>query len=49
MRRIMLDGLRAFEAGGPAVGLAAPVAYDTLHAEERMIPKETPWQGELVG
>ncbi len=39
MRRVMLDGLREFMNGAPPVGLSEPVAYETLHAEERMIPK----------
>jgi phthalate 4,5-dioxygenase oxygenase subunit len=49
MRRIMLDGLQRFMRGAPPVGLAEPVTYETLHAEERMIPKGSAWQGELVG
>lgn len=48
MRRIMLDGLRNFLDGAPPVGLGAPVAYEALHAEERMIPKGSAWHGELV-
>ena len=49
MRRIMLDGVRGFEAGAPPVGLAEPVAYEALHAEERMIPKGSDWRGVTVG
>ena len=30
MRRIMLDGVRKFTEGAPPVGLAEPVAYETL-------------------
>jgi phthalate 4,5-dioxygenase oxygenase subunit len=49
MRRIMLDSVKQFtETGAPPVGLAEPVAYETLHAEERMIPKGSSWQGVLV-
>jgi len=48
MRRIMLDGVRKFTDGAPPVGLAEPVAYETLHAEERMIPKGTDWRAILV-
>ncbi|MGA2393651.1 MAG: Rieske 2Fe-2S domain-containing protein [Candidatus Lustribacter sp.] len=44
MRRIMLDGVRHFMDGAPPVGLAEPVAYETLHAEERMVPKGESWQ-----
>ena len=44
MRRIMIDGVRRFMDGAPPVGLAEPVAYETLHAEERMVPKGEPWQ-----
>ncbi len=45
MRRIMLDGVRAFvEDGAPPVGLAEPVAYETLRAGERMVPHGEPWQ-----
>jgi phthalate 4,5-dioxygenase len=44
MRRIMLDGLKNFEAGAPPPGLAEPVAYETLRAEEKMLPLDAPWQ-----
>jgi phthalate 4,5-dioxygenase oxygenase subunit len=44
MRRIMLDGVRRFMDGAPPVGLAEPVAYETLHAEERMVPHGESWQ-----
>jgi phthalate 4,5-dioxygenase oxygenase subunit len=49
MRRIMLDGVRRFAAGeAPPVGLAEPVAYEKLHAEERMVPKGERWQDAIV-
>jgi phthalate 4,5-dioxygenase oxygenase subunit len=44
MRKIMLDGVRRFMDGEPAPGLAEPVAYEALRAEERMVPKGAPWQ-----
>jgi len=49
MRRIMLEGVRNFMNGAPPVGLAEPVAYERLHAEERMIPKGSAWQGVFAG
>ena len=49
MRRVMLDGVRRFiDEGAPAVGLAEPVAYETLRADERMIPHGLRWQEETV-
>ena len=49
MRRIMLDGVRAFvEHGAPPVGLAEPVAYETLHAGERMVPHGERWQAAMA-
>ncbi len=44
MRHIMLDGVRAFMNGAPPVGLATPVDYEALHADERMIAKGGVWQ-----
>lgn len=44
MRRLMLDGLRSFEAGAPPVGLAEPVPYTLLHAEERVLEIGASWQ-----
>jgi phthalate 4,5-dioxygenase oxygenase subunit len=45
MRRVMLDSLRAFIADGSApLGLAEPVPYARLRAEEAMIPIDAPWQ-----
>ena len=40
MRRIMLEGVRRFmNEGAPPVGLAEPVAYETLpRAAEGMVP-----------
>jgi phthalate 4,5-dioxygenase len=44
MRRLMLDSVRRFvERGEPPLGLAEPVPYERLRAEERIIPLETPW------
>ena len=49
MRRIMLDGVRAFvEDGAPPVGLAEPVAYETLHAGERMVRHGERWQAAMA-
>jgi phthalate 4,5-dioxygenase len=49
MRRIMLDGVRRFtEEDAPPVGLGEPVDYETLHAEERMVPHGLAWQTETV-
>jgi phthalate 4,5-dioxygenase oxygenase subunit len=48
MRRLMLDSVRQFiENGAPPAGLAEPVPYHLLRAEERIIPLEAPWQ-ELI-
>jgi len=45
MRRLMLDSLRAFIADGSTpLGLAEPVQYAKLRAEEAMIPIDAPWQ-----
>ena len=49
MRRVMLDGVRRFATGeAPPVGLAEPVAYEKLHAEERMVPNGERWQDTMV-
>jgi phthalate 4,5-dioxygenase oxygenase subunit len=49
MRRIMLDGVRRFiDEGAPPVGLAEPVAYETLRADERMVPHGLSWQTETA-
>jgi phthalate 4,5-dioxygenase oxygenase subunit len=47
MRRLMLHGLEAFLEGSQPPGLAEPVAYELLHAEERVLPLSEPW--DLVG
>jgi phthalate 4,5-dioxygenase oxygenase subunit len=44
MRRLMLDSVRRFQSGGTPLGLDAPFAYGQLRAEERIIPKDQPWQ-----
>ncbi|HEV7664100.1 MAG TPA: Rieske 2Fe-2S domain-containing protein [Chloroflexota bacterium] len=44
MRRLMLDSVQRFQEGGAPLGLEQPVAYETLAADERLIPLHTPWQ-----
>lgn len=44
MRRLMLQSLDRYEQGGRPVGMAEPVAYDCLRADDRVIPLDTPWQ-----
>jgi phthalate 4,5-dioxygenase oxygenase subunit len=44
LRRMFLDALRDCDAGLPPPGLGEPIAYARLAAEERLVPKETPWQ-----
>jgi phthalate 4,5-dioxygenase len=45
MRRLMLDSVRRFtENGEPPLGLAEPVDYKTLRAQEAMIPLATSWK-----
>jgi hypothetical protein len=45
MRRLMIDGARAFNARGESPpGLAAPVPYHQVRAEEKMIPIGSQWQ-----
>jgi phthalate 4,5-dioxygenase oxygenase subunit len=45
MRRLMLDSVRNFTAtGAPPLGLAQPVAYDKIRAEEQTLPIGVPWQ-----
>jgi phthalate 4,5-dioxygenase oxygenase subunit len=44
MRRLMLDSVRRFQAGGAPLGLEHPFPYARLAAEERIIPIDTPWQ-----
>jgi phthalate 4,5-dioxygenase oxygenase subunit len=45
MRRLMLDAVRRFTAGdGPPLGLAAPVDYARIRAEEGMIPIGASWE-----
>jgi phthalate 4,5-dioxygenase oxygenase subunit len=45
MRRLMLDAVAGFTGQGrPPLGLAEPVAYASLRAEEGMIPLGEPWQ-----
>jgi phthalate 4,5-dioxygenase oxygenase subunit len=55
LRRVLLDALRDCDAGLAPPGLGEPIAYARLAAEERLVPKETPWQtvgafgGEATG
>jgi phthalate 4,5-dioxygenase oxygenase subunit len=44
MRRLMLDSVRRFQAGGTPLGLERPFPYARLGAEERIIPIDAPWQ-----
>ena len=44
MRRLMLDSVRRFQAGGVPLGLEEPFDYRKLRAEEKIIPLEQPWQ-----
>ena len=45
MRRLMLDSARALvERGTPPHGLAQPVDYRLIRAEEAMLPIDQPWQ-----
>ena len=45
MRRLMLDSVRRFTADGtPPLGLAEPIDYALIHARERLIPVDAPWQ-----
>lgn len=44
MRRLMLDAVRRFtEHGDAPLGLAEPIPYERLRAEERIIPRATSW------
>jgi len=45
MRRVMLESVRRFMAEGAApVGLGQTIDYAAIHARERMIPIDLPWQ-----
>ena len=45
MRRLMLDAVRTFAATGLLPpGLAQPVSYRSIRAEERMIPIDGNWE-----
>jgi phthalate 4,5-dioxygenase oxygenase subunit len=44
MRRLMLNAVKAVEAGETPIGLRSPVPYDSIRGEERTIPISTPWQ-----
>jgi phthalate 4,5-dioxygenase oxygenase subunit len=44
MRRVMLDSVRRFMAGGDPVALAQPVPYEKLSGSDGLIPIEAPWQ-----
>jgi phthalate 4,5-dioxygenase oxygenase subunit len=48
MRRLLIDAAKRFDTeGAPALGLAEPVPYARLRAEERIIGIDEPW--ETVG
>ena len=48
MRRLLIDAARALdERGEPPIGVAHPVDYRRLRAEERMLPIDAPWEPEL--
>jgi len=44
MRRRMLETVRRLRAGEPLVGQDAPIAYERLASEQRLIPIDQPWQ-----
>ena len=44
VRRIMLDSVRHFQAGGVPVGLGQSIPFGKLRAEEWIIPLGVPWQ-----
>jgi phthalate 4,5-dioxygenase oxygenase subunit len=45
MRRVMLESVRRFMADGTApIGLGEAIEYSAIHARERMIPIDLPWQ-----
>jgi phthalate 4,5-dioxygenase oxygenase subunit len=44
MRHLLIDGVRRFATGEPPLGLARPVDYGKLRAQEGIIPIDTPWQ-----
>ena len=43
-RRLMLDSVRRFQAGGAPLGLERPFPYERIRAEEKIIPLDAPWQ-----
>jgi phthalate 4,5-dioxygenase len=48
MRRLLIDSARALaERGEPPVGVAQPVDYRRLRAEERMLSIDEPWEPVL--
>ncbi len=48
MRRLLIDSARALDERGEApIGVAHPVDYRRLRAEERMLPIDAPWEPEL--
>jgi phthalate 4,5-dioxygenase oxygenase subunit len=48
MRRLLIEGARALEATGELpVGVAHPVDYRRLRAEEGMLPLDAPWEPAL--
>jgi len=44
-RRLMLESVRRFaEHGEPPIGLREPIHYAAISAEDRLLPREAPWQ-----
>jgi len=44
MRRLLVDGVKAFTNGDPPLGLAEPIPYNRLRATEGIIDINTTWQ-----
>jgi len=44
MRRRMLEGLRAFQAGKPPIGIDPSIPYDRIRSEQKIVPIDQPWQ-----
>jgi hypothetical protein len=48
MRRIMLDSVRRFQAGGQPVGLEKEIDYSTVRAIQVVLPAGELWTDEPV-
>lgn len=44
MRRRMLENVRGFLAGKPPIGLERDLPYGRIRSEQKVIPKDQPWQ-----